>query len=336
MKKAIVLLSLLMMSLTHAEGLRFAYKDWEIACDNTRKCYAVGYSKAKENHLASILFTRAAGEQEKITAHIKFADYHGEITPNTSLLKIEKTPQGIVSFKGAESAKLSDQQTSAILDAIKSNKQIQLISGQRQWLISNEGASIVLAKMDQMQGRLGTTSAVTKKGNKTEVLSALKLPIVYKEPVVSIKTKVWNKRIDWRVFKKNIQTETFKERCDLNSDYFKFEPTVVAVLNDEKLLVSGQCWEGAYNEGFAYWVMNKQQPYQPKLITSEGTDFEDSEIISNQKGRGLGDCWSYKVWVWDGDTFVKSLDQDTGMCRTIQAGGTWALPTYRTVVKEKS
>ncbi|HCA3435456.1 TPA: DUF1176 domain-containing protein, partial [Salmonella enterica subsp. enterica serovar Ball] len=57
------------------------------------------------------------------------------------------------------------------------------------------------------------------------------------------------------------------------------------------------------------------------------------EIFLGQKGRGLGDCWGSASWVWDGETFRKSREATTGMCRYLRLGGTWDLPTWVTDVK---
>ena len=54
--------------------------------------------------------------------------------------------------------------------------------------------------------------------------------------------------------------------------------------------------------------------------------------MSEQKGCGLGDCWSVAEWTWDGQTFVQGATWDTGMCRLIAPGGAWQLPTLVTTV----
>ncbi|BBI67785.1 hypothetical protein PKHYL_19760 [Psychrobacter sp. KH172YL61] len=38
-------------------------------------------------------------------------------------------------------------------------------------------------------------------------------------------------------------------------------------------------------------------------------------------------------WVWTGRAFEKSHESTTGLCRLIEAGGAWQLPTYVTDVK---
>jgi hypothetical protein len=98
-------------------------------------------------------------------------------------------------------------------------------------------------------------------------------------------------------------------------------------------LLSALCWRAAYNEGYGYWVIDNQLKGQPVLVTISGSDYDKGEITNVQKGRGIGDCMSQESWVWDGQSFRKSYDGGTGMCRYIHAGGTWDLPTLVTDVK---
>ncbi len=180
--------------------------------------------------------------------------------------------------------------------------------------------------MDDVQGHVGTTSAIIKKGNKTQVFPALPVPIIKSQPV---NTYVKNIKIDKKIFLKDAITEKLKDECMADS----YEPTVEAILNQDKLLVSARCLEGAYNFSNAYWIINKQKPYQPKLINTQADGLSNNQLNSDQKGRGVGDCWSHDTWTWDGKNFVHTASWDTGMCRAIHAGGTWQLPTIVTKVK---
>jgi len=107
----------------------------------------------------------------------------------------------------------------------------------------------------------------------------------------------------------------------------------VVRLNARKLLVSSLCWRGAYNAGDSYWVINDTPPYQPHQVTDSGSEHKNGIITANQKGRGLGDCWSSEEWVWNGTQFVHTQSSTTGMCRLIAPGGAWQLPTLVTDVR---
>lgn len=119
---------------------------------------------------------------------------------------------------------------------------------------------------------------------------------------------------------------TYDEECFANEDQQKLE---IYPLNNEKALLSRYCWMAAYNEGVAYWLIDRDLK-KVQFITIAGSDYEKSEIRSRQKGRGLGDCWwaeDYaEDYAWDGMKFIKTSDFHIGLCRG-QPGGFWILPT---------
>ena len=100
------------------------------------------------------------------------------------------------------------------------------------------------------------------------------------------------------------------------------------------MLVSTICWQGAYNGGMGYWVVDDRPPHHASLVTTRGSGHGDGRIHSEHKGRGLGDCFSSAEWVWTGTAFVHTREATTGMCRAIAAGGAWHLPTLVVEVVE--
>ena len=104
-------------------------------------------------------------------------------------------------------------------------------------------------------------------------------------------------------------------------------------LDAKHTLASHLCWRGAYNEGAGYWLISHDKPSQTQLITTSGSDYSNGEIYAAHKDRGIGDCWNTQEWVWNGKTFVMTVDSSTGMCRGF-AGGAWGLPTYVSEVIE--
>jgi hypothetical protein len=84
-------------------------------------------------------------------------------------------------------------------------------------------------------------------------------------------------------------------------------------------------------------LINGKPPFKLDLITSNGAEYYVDKhmgtISENQKGRGIGDCWSYSSYVWTGKTFDLSSEGTTGLCRVIAGGGAWQLPTFVSKVK---
>jgi hypothetical protein len=353
-------LSGLALTLSHAatsasaknQSLHFYHQDWEVACDNTRTCRAAGYQQDDGNGFpVSVLLTRKAGAQQPVSSQVKLGstDYvEGQPTPQSVDLLVNAKNYGkVVLESGSLSGDLTQAQTRALLTALAGKSVIQFRSGKVVWRLSDVGAAAVLLKMDDAQGRVGSSGALIKKGQKPEtgVLPALPMPVVQwvKPAAPSAGLKQLVKAVDLNQLKKQLLLQQSKsndpvtdDECPVMSgedEYAKFE-LQLEPLTPQKLLVSGLCWRGAYNEGYGYWVINAQPPYQPQRVTTGASDYADGIISADQKGRGLGDCWSHQTWTWNGQQFIHSAESTTGMCRMIELGGAWELPTRVTLVKK--
>lgn len=347
MKKSIAVGMLLggMAVFAHADDGSFQYKDWEMTCDNTRTCRAAGYSSDDAQARVSVLLTRKAGVNQSVTAKLQLADVGDEgdpAIPKAVDFWVGQQNLGRIILKDA-AGNFNPVQTRALLSALKGSQRIYFVSGKSRWELSSEGANAVLLKLDEQQGRLNTPSALIRVGNQSEklVLPALPMPIIHQQKIPVTNLKLWQKQVDWSLLTQNLKAQQAKNKSDdqgcsslsENNEYTKFEPHVEAVLPNKRLLVSGLCWRGAYNEGYGYWVIQQQKPYKPLLVTTDASGYENGVIEASQKGRGLGDCWWHAQWVWNGQNFVKSSDTTTGMCRMIQLGGAWDLPSYVSQVK---
>jgi hypothetical protein len=336
------------------KGIHFYHQDWEVACDNTRTCRAAGYQADDGNSFpVSVLLTRKAGSRQAVSAQVKLGttDYvENQPAPQSVQLVINQINYGKVSLnRDALSGNLSSAQTQALIAALAGHTVIEFKSGQDRWNLSGQGAAAVLLKMDDVQGRVGTTGALLRKGKKNEakVLPALPMPVVnwVKPAVPSAALKRLVKSVDLVQLKKEILTQTPKtddNYCPVINDEDAYvigdNESVLEVqpLNHQKLLASGLCWRGAYNTGYGFWLINSQKPYQPKLVMTGASDYSDGVINAVQKGRGLGDCWSHEQWTWNGRQFIQTDESTTGMCRMVELGGAWSLPTQVATVKKAS
>jgi hypothetical protein len=329
------------------KGVYFSHHDWELACDNTRTCRAAGYhseDSSEEAMRLSVLLVRKAGPGEMVFAQLKLGELDEDSkTPQLPAtfslrMQINENPVGDISIdKNSLSANLSAAQTSALLAVLPTSAQIQFIYKDFIWRLSDKGAAAVLLKMDEFQGRLGTTTALVKKGKTPDntVLPALPAVRIIK-PNIDNSTAPDAALAASKALRKALQATISEEDC---ADLYAAEQTPelsLVPLSKNKILVSTQCWMAAYNMGNGYWVINKTPPFNPVLVTESGNDYADGIISAYQKGRGIGDCSSSQSWVWDGQQFVSASEMSTGMCRLISAGGTWELPTWVTeIVKGK-
>lgn len=327
-----------------AHGVAFQHQDWELACDNTRTCRAAGYQSDEDTHPVTVLLTRQAGPAQHVTAEVKL----GRMTDAPEVtalpekfqlaLQIDAQSLGDVSFgeQAALMAMLEPTQTHALLAALRRDSQIVLRRNGAEWRLSSHGAAAVLLKMDEFQGRIGTVGALVRQGQRDEKLVKQPLPVPVIHSVPFAKAQASDAGFATRhaaALYQAVRSTPLGDNCPILADS-QATPDQLEVqrLSAAKLLLSTPCWSGAYNFGSGYWVINATPPFRPQLVTTDGngTSSGDGSIYSNSKGRGIGDCWSYAEWHWTGQRFVPTSRGTNGMCKLIEPGGAWEMPTLTT------
>jgi hypothetical protein len=335
-------LFLLSSSITSAASGRdettFFHKDWELVCDNTGTCRAAGYQSDDDNGFpVSVLLTRKAGPKQPVKGAIRLGGEEDlKLEKGTVRMQLNGESLGVVKINSHDnSGALSERQTTAMLKALLTSTEIVFNARDFYWRLSDQGATAVLLKMDETQARVGTIGALVKKGNKSE--SGVKLPTPL--PVVTFVStgNDVSENDQWFVANaKSVLKEIIKKDSD-NCDGLveaKVSTLRVSKLSGSKLLLSTRCWAGAYNVGDGYWVVNDRPPYHPQFVTDSGTEYANGVITAAFKGRGLGDCWSFDTWVWNGNQFLSASSSQTGQCKGIP-GGAWDLPTKVTQIQRK-
>lgn len=328
------------MTLQAAElpKLSFQHHDWELACDNTRTCRAAGYHAEDGRNLPlSVLLERPAGPGQAFVAQLRLGDADDGIDlPPSLAMQVDGRAFGTVKLQGDDAiGSLTPAQAQALLHAVVGTGKVTWRADGRNWTLSGKGASAVLLKMDEFQGRLGTPGAAIRKGGKPEqeVPPALAAPVVAAAAVPPGALPRLG-REEERILLATLRKTAGNEDCaDLEAVALGESAFAYAPLTKDKMLVSVRCWRGAYNEGHGYWVANRKPPFSPQLVTQSGTDYDNGVIGAAHKGRGIGDCWGHDEWTWDGRHFMHTASGTTGMCRGIAAGGGWSLPTLVSEVR---
>jgi Protein of unknown function (DUF1176) len=323
---------------SEVKGMDFEHEDWEVACDNTRTCRAAGYQadgdgSDEEPLPVSVLFTRAAGPHTPVSGKVR-VDGDDPI-PSEVELRIDGKALGKVSLDKKEAkGKLSAPQVQALLSALRHTSRIEFVAGKRIYRLSGAGASAVLLKMDDFQGRVGTPGALVRKGSKPEssVLQPMPAPLItvpkLDPPQPGDKALAADKSgALHRALQHNLR-EALKGKEDTEGcDEFNSKSELsVSRLTGGKLLVSAECWMAAYNDGSGYWVIEDHAPFRPVFVTTQATSDQNGIITSTQKGRGVADCLGFEVWYWTGSRFVHGESGTTGQCKGI-GGGAWIMPT---------
>ena len=336
------------------EGEGFVKDDWQLVCDNTLTCRAAGYGSEDGDTAkpASILLT-AVPKQRAIEAELMLQNVDDEESApeiawlnqhgSQVLLYLNNKAYGKVQLDSESlSGTLNTTQIEQLLAHSRQNTKIEFRSGAYTWSVSDKGLTAILLKLDEVQGRVGTPLAlVSSKANQRMIpKSAKPIPKIYMPPIYPsydakryldpIRAKSWRANIySWITVNAK---ENLDDECSLlnpeNYEWSDDNEWTLTPIDANHTLASHVCWRGAYNQGEGFWVIDHEKPTKPTLITYSGGSYEDGQIFASHRGRGPGDCVSVNEWTWNGTTFVKSSAFDTGLCRMIQLGGAWILPTY--------
>ncbi|WP_435949738.1 DUF1176 domain-containing protein [Psychrobacter sp. DM8] len=344
------------------EGSGFVSGDWHVVCDNTLTCSAAGYTQETAEWRGSIMMTVAAGEKIPNTQVVLnywessneiIAQIEGQNHPIELWLDDQYFGKVDLNTDEMGRGRLTTAQTKQLIDKARKHTKIVFKRGEYQWQISDKGMSAVLLKLDETQGRVGKPIALVSKQHSKQQIpkKAIAKPVIKKafaysdkdnQPISTSRlTYLQNNISKWVDIDAeslmgseqvmgdcelvNPKTQVYQSRQEYSSSLLGWEFVPV---DDSHTLAVHSCWTGAYNFGAGYWLIDHRKPSNPKLITTAGSDYYGGKIIAAHKGRGLGDCWSMTNWLWDGKTFAKTREMTTGLCRLIEAGGAWQMPTY--------
>ena len=327
-------------------GLYFAHGDWELACDNTGICRAAGYQAEQDKQAISVLLTRKAGAGQQVSGELLLGQIDSAAqrqAPLTLALQIDGARAGAV-VAGEAPATLSPQVVTALLGALPRTASIAWSGDSQRWQLSGAGAAAVLLKMDEFQGRVGTTGALIKPGRRSEGV----VPAATAAPRVNAVRWAASLPRDSERFagpQASVLRDALRTTLLADADYCPdvldasaqdAEPLSVWRLDAKRLLVSTRCYLGAYNIGYGFWVIERNGPFNPVLVTATGSEAESPAILADRKGRGVGDCRSSDTWTWDGSRFVHTASSTTGLCKMVAAGGAWDLPRIVTEVRSSA
>ena len=324
-----------------AAGLHFAHKDWELACDNTGTCRAAGYQdETLDGPAVSVLVVREAGAGAAVTGRVHLGTYDeaaSKAMPSEVAMSLNGRSLGAVRLRDAQ-GELSPSQVSALVAALVQKADTVFSAAGRQWRLSDQGAAAVFLKMDEAQRRLGTMGALIRKGRQPEtaVPAPIPMPVVRAQAIAprGPADPTWFKRLrSLLAATKGAQDCLMSEQVAAKEGITLDDDPQVWRFGSGRLLLSASCGHGAYNHPRGYWIANEQPPHQAQFV-GQATEYDGNGTLTAAfKGRGLGDCWNFDEWVWDGRQFAHTGSSSTGLCRGVAAGGAWSLPTLVTEVQ---
>ncbi len=341
---ALAAISAAVVSPLSSAAVNMIHQDWQVACDNTRTCRLAGYqSENNSNFPVSVMLLRRAGSTAEVVGKVKLGG--SKESSSKALLQLgnrhrmslfinDKDLGETKPFSATSGdAELTATQVAALLEALTKSSKIELVLRNTRWQLSDKGATAVMLRADEAQGRAGTPSALVSTGGTSKSNNSVLAPkpapqlrLVVPNPraISSNNTTFTTKASELAALVKGTIKNPDKDCPNLTNK----SPWRISRLNESQLLVQHNCWMSAYNAGDGVWVISDSEPYNPVLVTTKATNYDDGKISSIQKGRAIGDCLEKTEWVWTGKRFEKSHESSTGLCRMIEPGGAWQLPTY--------
>ena len=307
-----------------AGAAHFTIKDWEVACDNTRACEAVGY-QADEGDSAPVALWlgRPAGPTGAVAAKLTAINQNETAVGPLTLRVGQLTLAGLTS-----EAELKPAQIARLLPALLDAAYADVTDGKTNWRLSLAGMKAALLKMDDLQGRVGTVTALAKPGAKpaSAVLPAVPVPVLRGlAPVAQRKQDA--------ALLPMIVNKLPKGGCDEEPDLIGGGESQSEIyrLSATKVLLLIECGRGAYQSSFAVWTANDKAPYaaqRAKLTDADGApdnellnvSFDKGELGSFAKGRGLGDCNMQATWLWTAEGFKLASASSARLCRGVPGG----------------
>lgn len=307
------------------------FRDWIVGCDNGRACQAVALMPEDDFEAATITVTRAAGGSAPPEIWISA----GDKKPAALLVDGRRFP---IAAHNGDGDPYRPADPGALLEALRDARSAALVdsAGTRLAPLSAAGASAAFLYMDEKQGRIGTVTALARRGPApaSAVPPPPALPVIVSAPASA------------RPARKPTPAQIRKARGDSVCEDPSQEQAPQSFRLDSRytlVLVPVFCGSGAYNFLYAALLLDDSgRATDAPFEQPAGTTADPGEMIYNAdwdmkarrlgtyfKGRGLGDCGTTQVYAWDGQRFRLAEQAEMGECR----GSVDYITTWRAMVR---
>jgi hypothetical protein len=319
-----------------------SFKDWVVGCDNTRSCIAVGL-QSEDVGLGFVQVEREGGGQARVRVRYALLDKEEFAPGEPIVVTVDGTPvPGMASSRpvhdrvedfGPYSMILLDAaEVAPFLDAVRRGRRLRLTAASGEAAeVSLEGAVAALLFMDDAQGRVGTATALIRRGAKPESV----VPAPPPPPKVRAFRVPQGAETDAdprlvQIIRERLLREE-PDACD-PEDVTGPSGATTAPLGSDKMLISISCRGGAYNFGYLYYIIEGGHAVGAKPVTFlvPGEAQEERQLYNGSfepktgllrflsRGRGgIPDCGRSGEYAWTGERFLPVTYHVMGECRGV-------------------
>jgi Protein of unknown function (DUF1176) len=315
------MMSLLLLLLAAAAPQPTALKtfqDWTVGCDNGRACHSVALMPEHWPDDALTMSVRRgpeAGAQPVVAFELGADSNAASVSADGRRLAAR--------LIGAEGeTRVTPADTATVIAALRSAARLQLhaADGKPLGTVSLKGASAALLYMDEQQRRIGTPTALVRRGTAAAAAAPPALPVVVAPPKSSGRGTVLGAAA--------LQALRRKHGCSIDEVGGPEEVEIAALGAGETLLLLA-CGSGAYNVSHVPFIVRRGgraelaafdispgwwDDGKPVLVNA-GWDSERGLLTAFSKGRGLGDCGTSSEFAWDGTRFRLVEQAEMDECR---------------------
>jgi hypothetical protein len=315
-------------ALPHPAELK-TFQDWTVGCDNGRACHAVALMPENwpdDGLTMSVRRGPESGAQPLVAFELGAGSNATAVSADGKRLAVR-----LVGADGE--TRVASADTAAMIGALRSAAQLRLEGpdGKSLGTISLRGASAALLYMDEQQRRIGTPTALVRRGAGAAAAVPPPLPVVAAPPLSRARPIALG-AVALKALRK-------KHGCTLDEVGGPEEAENATLTAGETLLLLA-CGSGAYNVSYVPFVVRRGGradlapfDHRPGWWAEEGKpilinaswDKERGLLTSFAKGRGLGDCGTDSEYAWDGRAFRLVEQSEMGECR----GSTDYITTWR-------
>lgn len=313
-----------------------SFRDWSATCGNDGTCWAFGFTSGGDGGWVRIAL--APGPDARPEVMFGYWPDDAAKASNQIALTIDgRAFAAVLSDAGQTDAPIGEIRTDAraVVDALAQGK-VMVIRGASTQDVSLHGAAAALLWIDEKQGRLGTTTALIRRGDKpaSTVPGAPSLPVVVAAPAVS-QTGFGD---SGQAIPVALRSRTEVGNCLKESAMPAVTDMVMSARLDARTeLWAVPCGSGAYNVTHNWYVTGPDgRDARPVVLAgSNGPDADpnqaDNATINGEydpktrtlsafgRGRGLGDCGVIQAWIWTGERFVLTRESSMGECAGVPA-----------------
>lgn len=321
------------------------FRDWYATCDNGNDCFA--YTGTDMG--GWLLVRLGAGPEAVPTILAGVSPFADDAADKAVSLTIDGVAEALVAGPGENpSHAVSPDRVGATLRRLAAARSLSIGSGEAQTRLPTAGASAALLWIDERQGRLDTTTALIRRGDRpgSTVPSAPVLPRVIRAAAIGQGRFARASDPGEQGAEANLALPAAVEalpevrQCRTDtafSDYLQ-KAVLAARLSPETELWGVPCDSGAYNAMYDFYLTgpNGTNPRKAEFPSWEPRERTEGDIFGDGlvnpvfdagnntvrhffRGRGIGDCGTIQSWGWTGEAFVLVQERFMGNC--------WGMPS---------